>query len=277
MLVTGATDGLGRATALALAGSGVTLHLHGRDPGKLERVRDEVARETRETAPVVHLADLASLAEVRQLAASVEERTQRLDVLVNNAGVGPSVGRRERLESADGHELHLAVNYLAPFLLTLRLLPLLRRSAPARVVNVVSSSQAPLDLDDLELARDYDARRAYARSKLAGVLFTFELAERLRAGGIGELTANALHPATRMRTKLARIPFWRRGSSVEEGVTALVRLVLDPSLAGVSGRYFERGTDAVPHRQAYDPVCRRLLWERSEALAGERFFRSGDG
>jgi NAD(P)-dependent dehydrogenase (short-subunit alcohol dehydrogenase family) len=207
------------------------------------------------------LADLSSLAEVRRLAAEVRERADRLDVLVNNAGIVEP----ERRLSADGHELTFAVNYLAGFLLTLELLPLLRASAPARVVNVASIGQAPIDFADPMLEHGYEPMRAYSQSKLAQISFTLELAERVPAD---ELTVNALHPATLMDTQMVRSAFGRSMSTVREGADATLRLIADPELDGVSGRYFDGTREARANAQAYDADARARLWELSEQLTG---------
>ena len=200
------------------------------------------------------VADLASLDEVRRLADEVDE----LDTLVNNAGIVIP----ERRESADGYELTLAVNYLSHFLLTALLLPKLRE--PARIVNVSSIGQQPLDFDDLQYERDFNGYYAYAKSKLAQVLFTYELAERL---GDRDVTVNALHPATLMDTNMVLGPGGTPQSSVEEGVEATVRLIVDPELDGVSGSFFNGKRDWRP-TQADDPEARRRLWEESERLTG---------
>jgi NAD(P)-dependent dehydrogenase (short-subunit alcohol dehydrogenase family) len=255
ILVTGSTDGLGRATARELAARGATVIVHGRDRERAESVARELGG-----APVV-VADLASLDQVRRLARDVEAATDRLDVLVNNAGVGGF----ERRESRDGVELHFAVNHLAHFLLTMELLPLLRRSAPARIVNVSSVGQAPIDFDDPMLERGYEPFRAYAQSKLAQVMFTIDLAERLEGDGV---TVNAVHPASLMDTKMVRRTFGRPRTSVDEGVEAVVHLVMAPDLDGVTGRYFDGTHESTPHEQAQDPEARRRLWELSERLAG---------
>jgi NAD(P)-dependent dehydrogenase (short-subunit alcohol dehydrogenase family) len=247
ILVTGSTDGLGRRVAAELAALGARVLVHGRDPAKV----DEAARELGAEAGLV--ADLAELAQVRRLA----EEAGELDTLVNNAGV--IEGRRG--ESADGIELTFAVNHLSHFLLTELLLPRLRE--PARIVNVSSVGQAPLDFDDLMLERSYDGYTAYAKSKLAQIMFTTELAQRL-AGR--DVTVNALHPATLMDTKMVLENMGRPMSSVEEGVEAVLRLVIDPSLDGVSGRFFDGTRESAPHAQASDPAARRRLWEESERL-----------
>ncbi|MBO0829750.1 MAG: SDR family NAD(P)-dependent oxidoreductase [Streptosporangiales bacterium] len=261
ILLTGATDGLGRAVAEALAADDVRLLLHGRNERRLARTVADIRAATGNDAVEGVLADLASLDQVRGLADEVRRRTDRLDVLVNNAGIGSGEpDGRERRTSADGHELRFAVNHLAGFLLTLGLLPLLRASAPARVVNVASLGQAPLDFDDLMLERDYDGWRAYGQSKLAQILFTFELASRLPAR---EVTVNALHPGTFMPTKMV---LRERGSSVdtlETGVASVVRLVTDPGLDGVTGRFYDRTRESRVDEQAYDPAARKELWNRS--------------
>jgi NAD(P)-dependent dehydrogenase (short-subunit alcohol dehydrogenase family) len=251
VLITGATDGLGRGLARAVAGGGGIVLVHGRSQERIDETLAELpgARGYR--------ADLASLEEVRRLAGEVRDAESRLDVLVNNAGIG--TGEREL--SQDGYELRFAVNYLAGFLLTHELLPLLEASTPARIVNVASAGQMPIDFDDVMLERDYSGVRAYCQSKLAQIMFTVDLADRLDGK---ELTVNALHPATYMPTKMVSSPI----STLEEGVEATLHLVADPELAGVSGRYFNGLREAAPDPQADDPQARRQLWELSEQLVG---------
>lgn len=255
--MTGSTDGLGRALARELVSRGTTVLLHGRNQERLEDAQREVGATAR------YLADFSSLQEVRRLASALERDHERLDVLVNNAGIGGGDGRRE--QSADGYELRFAVNYLAHFLLTSLLLPLLRRSAPARIVNVASAGQSAIDFDDVMLERRYDAIRAYGQSKLAQIMFTFELAERLRPDD-AVVTVNALHPATLMNTKMVYESFGYTMSTVEDGVEATLRLAISPELEGVTGRYFDRLREGRPNRQAEDPEARRRLWDLSEEL-----------
>jgi NAD(P)-dependent dehydrogenase (short-subunit alcohol dehydrogenase family) len=261
VLVTGATDGLGRGVARELAGRGARVLLHGRSREKLEALSEEL-----EGAPIFQ-ADLASLEEVRRLAKEVEDGTDELNVLINNAGIGS--GRPDgttRQESKDGYELRLAVNHLAGFLLTVRLLPLLRRSAPARIVHVASLGQAPMDFDDPQLERGYSGTRAYGQSKLAQITAGFELAQRLDPG---EVTVTSLHPSTYMPTKMV---LEERGASVdtlEAGVAATVRLAIEPELEGVTGRFFERQRESAVDPQASDPEARERLWALSLELTGE--------
>jgi NAD(P)-dependent dehydrogenase (short-subunit alcohol dehydrogenase family) len=266
VLVTGATDGHGKAVASELARGGATVIVHGRDDAKGEAAMQEI----RAVVPAADLAweraDLASLDEVRKMADRVASEVERLDALVNNAGIGPILdGSDARMESADGYELRFAVNYLAPFLLTRRLEPLLERSAPVRIVNVSSAGQTPIDFDDVMLERSYDGVRAYTQSKLAQVMHTIDLAE---AHGDDGVTANCLHPATFMPTKIVLAGGIRPTSSLEDGAEATYRLVADPALDGVSGKYFEGQSEAAPNPQALDPEARRRLRELSEELTG---------
>jgi len=268
VLVTGATDGLGRGVAERLAAEGATVHIHGRNPERLDAAAAEIEAKSSGNGRIeTHLADLASLEQVRSLADDVERSTERLDVLINNAGIGS--GKPELTtcqESADGIELRFAVNYLAGFVLTLRLLPLLRRSAPARIVNVASLGQAPLDFDDPMLEREYDGKRAYSQSKLAQITFGMELAERLDGSGV---TVNSLHPSTFMPTKMVLEQYGNPIDTLEAGIEATVRLATSPELEGVSGRFFDRQEEAAADGQAYDAEARRRLWELSAELSGE--------
>jgi NAD(P)-dependent dehydrogenase (short-subunit alcohol dehydrogenase family) len=261
ILVTGATDGLGKRVARELAAKGTTVLLHGRSPDRLEDTLEELRGQTSSQKVGSYLADLSSLAAVRDLADRILSEYDRLDVLVNNAGIIV----QERKESEDGYELTFAVNYLSHFLLTSLLLPLLKDSAPARVVNVASAGQSPIDFDDLMLERGYDAMRAYSMSKLAQIMFTFELAERLSDTGV---SVNALHPASLMDTKMVQDTFGYTMSTVEEGADATVHLAASPELEGVTGRYFDGTREARAGGQAYDKEARQTLWELSEELCG---------
>jgi NAD(P)-dependent dehydrogenase (short-subunit alcohol dehydrogenase family) len=266
VLVTGATDGLGKAVATELARAGASVLLHGRDDARGARTLAEIRAETGSDRLGWYRADLSSLDEVRHLAERIIAEQERLDVLVNNAGIGtvlPGDGRR--LESEDGHELRFAVNYLAPFLLTRLLEPLLVDSVPARVVNVSSAGQAPIDFDDVMLEHGYDGVQAYCQSKLALVMLTFDLADELGDRGV---TANCLHPGTYMPTKMVLASGVRSIDSLETGVRATLRLIAAPELEGAGGRYFNRLDEGRAHPQAHDPEARRRLRELSERLAG---------
>src|SRR5262249_16916643 len=210
--------------------------------------------------------DLADLAQVRGLAAGVRQATGRLDVLVSNAGIGAGQpDGRDRRVSADGYELRFAVNYLAGFLLTLELLPLLRASAPARILTVPSIGQHPLDFSDLRLTRGYSGTRAYGQSKLAQIMSGFELASRVPGG---EVTVNSLHPATYMPTKIVLDEIGHSVDSLGDGVAATVRLVREPALAQVTGRCSARAREARANPQAYGARAGAGLWARSLQLPG---------
>jgi NAD(P)-dependent dehydrogenase (short-subunit alcohol dehydrogenase family) len=266
ILITGATDGLGHALANGLAEEGAQLILHGRRRDKLEHVAAEIAQANGGRAPATVLADLADLGQVRDLGDQVAKLTDRLDVLVNNAGIGSGEpdGRTRRL-SANGYELRFAVNYLAGFDLTLRLLPLLAASPAARIVNVASIGQHPLDFNDVMLERNYSGARAYGQSKLAQITAGFVLAERLTAPGI---TVNSLHPATYMPTKMVLEEVGHSIDTLEEGEAATRRLVSDPNLANTTGRFFDRTRQARANADAYDPDTRSQLWQLSLELTG---------
>jgi NAD(P)-dependent dehydrogenase (short-subunit alcohol dehydrogenase family) len=265
VLITGATGGLGLETARRLGSGGARILLHGRTRSRCAEAIESLAPDVPRERIRPYWADLARRDEVRGLASRVREREPRLDVLVNNAGIADIAGPRR--ESPDGVELTFAVNHVSHFSLTLGLLDLLERSAPARIVNVSSVGQNPVDLDDPMLERSYDGFRAYSQSKLAQISFTIELAARLAAAGEDGVTVNAVHPATLMDTGMVRRTFGRARSSVQEGVEAVARLALAPELDGVTGRYFEGTSEATPHGQALDGSARRRLWELSERLS----------
>jgi NAD(P)-dependent dehydrogenase (short-subunit alcohol dehydrogenase family) len=257
VFITGATDGLGRAFAARLAQDGHPLILHGRDAGKLADTAAELDTEVHTV-----LADLSELAQVRKLATDVRGLTDHLDVFVSNAGIGSGLPEgRSRQTSADGYELRFAVNYLAGFLLTLELLPLLRASTPARIVNVSSLGQQALDFDDLMIERDYSGTRAYCQSKLAQIMSGFELASR-----VSDVTVNSLHPATYMPTKMVLQEVGHSIDTLETGVNATYRLAVGADVEGVTGRFFDRTSDSRADGQAYDPAARRELWRRSLEL-----------
>jgi NAD(P)-dependent dehydrogenase (short-subunit alcohol dehydrogenase family) len=259
VLVTGSTGGLGREVARRLAAGGDHVIVHGRD---LERGSALVAQieEQGSGSARFYTSDLGSFDEVRALARAIRRDYDRIDVLVNNAGIwlqGP------RSVSDDGHELHFQVNYLSGFLLTRELLPLLGQSAPARIVNVSSMAQRPIDFDDVMLDDGYSDGRAYAQSKLAQVMFTFDLAAELDGTGV---TANALHPATMMDTDMVLERGAQARASVQDGAEAVVHLVNGTDLG--SGGYFNQTTPARANDQAYDQAARARLRELSERLTG---------
>ena len=260
IVITGATDGLGKGIAEELASTGARLILHGRNEEKGQALLEEL--RPRATGELEwRLADFASLDDVRGLVDELLDE-QRIDALVNNAGIG-TAGPRE--ESEDGYELTFQVNYLAPFLLTRRLLPLIKSSAPSRIVNVSSAGQAPIDFDDVMLEEHYSGVQAYCQSKLALVMLTFDLAEELEGSGV---TANCLHPGTYMPTNMVRTAGIDPVTPLEDGVAATLRLITSPEVDGVNGHYFDGTSESAPHPQAEDPEARRRLRELSEELTG---------
>jgi NAD(P)-dependent dehydrogenase (short-subunit alcohol dehydrogenase family) len=266
ILITGATDGVGKLVARRLAEAGARVLLHGRSQEKGEAVLREIRDATGSDRLEFLRADLASLDEVRGLAETVPAKYERIDILVNNAGIGGGIkGAMRRETSRDGHELRFAVNYLAPFLLTHRLLPTLRRSAPARIVNVASIGQYPIDFDDVMLERGYDGMRAYRQSKLAQIMFTFDLATALEGSGVA---VHCLHPATLMNTRMAFESFGHAMTTVEEGADAILYVATSADLDGKSGLYFDGKRPADANAQAYDADARRRLRELSLRLVG---------
>jgi NAD(P)-dependent dehydrogenase (short-subunit alcohol dehydrogenase family) len=261
-LVTGSTDGVGREVALRLGGDGWRVLIHGRDRerGKAVVAAIEKAGGTAEFIA----ADLSTLAEVRRLADAVQKTTQRLDLLINNAGIGSGGPQGVRQESADGYELRFAVNYLSGFLLAHLLLPLIEKSTPARIINVSSLGQQAIDFDDVMLTHDYSGMRAYRQSKLAQILFTLDLAHDLKGTGV---TVTALHPATFMNTAMVR-QFGTPMSTVEEGADAIMRLAVSGDVDGMTGLYFNGQREAKADPQAYDAGARQKLKALSLELSG---------
>lgn len=259
-LVTGSTDGVGRLVARKLGQTGARVLVHGRDAERGARVIAEI--EAGGGAANFLAADLSSLEEVRRLAGAVQATVGRLDILINNAGIG-TAGPRQT--SAEGFELRFTVNYLAGFLLTLLLLPLVKSSAPARLVNVSSAGQQPIDFDDVMLTGGYSGARAYCQSKLAQIMFTIDLAAALQGTGV---TVTCLHPATYMDTSMVRRAGVTPLSTVEEGARAILNLATSPTVAGRTGLYFHGLREARAHAQAYDADARRRLQALSLELTG---------
>ena len=265
ILITGATDGLGKQVARDLAAQGATILLHGRSGEKGEATLQEIRDATGNQKLIYYNADFSSLDAVRRLTEEIQGDQVRLDVLINNAGIGAGSRQARRQISTDGYELRFAVNYLAPFLLTHQLLPLLCRSTPARIVNVASVGQRPIDFNNVMLNDGYDGLRAYRQSKLALIMFTFDLVEELSESGV---TVNSLHPASLMNTRMVFESDYFRGtmSTVEEGAHAVEYLAMSPELDGVTGEYFDGKQRARANSQAYDKEARRRLRVLSEQL-----------
>ncbi len=272
VLITGGTSGIGRATATALAGMGAEVVIAGRNRERGEGAVEEIRRESGSDKVSLLLADLAVQAEVRKLAEEFKERHDRLDVLINNAGLVQS----KRTETADGIELTLAVNHLAPFLLTNLLLDLLKRSAPSRIITVSSGAEriGKINFDDLQSKRRYSGFPVYGMTKLANIVFTFELAERLEGTGV---TANCMHPGgvnTNFGTNNRGLsillfrafkPFMR---SPKQGADTLVYLAASPEVEGMTGEYLADRKAQTASPEAYDESVRKNLWEVCEELTG---------
>jgi NAD(P)-dependent dehydrogenase (short-subunit alcohol dehydrogenase family) len=264
VLVTGSTDGVGRYVATQLAAAGAKVLIHGRDRDRAKTLGEDIRRAGHGEA-VFYPADLSSLAGARQLADAVLADHKRLDVFISNAGIGSRTQGTERRESADGYELRFTVNYLSGFLLAHLLLPLLKASAPSRIVNVASLGQHPIDFDDVMLTRDYSGTRAYAQSKLAQIMFTIDLASELKESGV---TVNSLHPATYMNTTMVREGGISPISTVEQGGAAILHLAAGDDVAGKSGLFFNGMREAQANPQAYDAVARKRLRALSLELTG---------
>ncbi|MFI0966509.1 SDR family NAD(P)-dependent oxidoreductase [Streptomyces sp. NPDC021080] len=262
-LITGATQGMGRALAMDLAPRGGTVLLHGRDSDRLQAVAAEVRAAAPGTTIRTYLADLSDLDQVHAMAERIRTVEPHLDGLINNAVAGGGTEPLKRELSRQGHELRFAVNHLAPYALTRDLLPLLTASAPARVINVASIGQEAIDFDNVMLERDYEGLRAYCRSKLAMIMATFDLAAELRGTAV---TVNTLHPAHLMDTDGVRAYGLTPVTSTDEGVRPTVRLLLDPELATTTGRYFDRFTDTRAHEQAYDTEARERLMKLTYSM-----------
>lgn len=261
-LITGSTAGLGREVALELASRGGHVIIHGRDRERGQEIVEAIRRDGVGSASF-YSADLASLDEVRELARTLRDAYPRLDLLVNNAGVGPGAPGHERVLTDDGHELRFQVNYLAGFLLTRELLPLLEESAPSRVVNVASRNQQALDFQDLRLDEGYSGSLAYGRSKLAQIIFTVDLARALEGTGVQVF---AVHPAPAMDTELVRETGGQPQSTVAQGVEAVLQAIDTESFA--SGTYFHELEAVRAHEQAYDQEAQDRLRRISEELTG---------
>jgi NAD(P)-dependent dehydrogenase (short-subunit alcohol dehydrogenase family) len=266
-VITGATNGIGKETALGLARLGATVVIVARNVERAAQTANEIERETGNRNIEMVIADFASLAAVRAAAAEIARRHPTVHVLVNNAGRAS----KQRMVSADGFEMTFAVNHLAPFLLTRELLPLLRAGAPSRIVNVASAGErnGPMLFDDLQSERNYRGFTAYGMSKLANVLFTYELASRLEGMGI---TANCLHPGTVATDLLRQIPKLLFALispfllTPAKGARTVVFLAASPSVEGVTGGYFQRCRAVRSSRRSYDIETRKRLWDVSEAM-----------
>ena len=271
-LVTGANAGIGKATAFGLANIGATVVMVCRSRDRGEAALAAIKQESSNDSISLLVADLASQASIRKLAEDFKGQHSALHALINNAGIIP----RKRLVTEDGFETQFAVNHIAPFLLTNLLLDVLKSSAPARIVTVASDMHrgSTIDFDDLQSERSYSPTQAYSRTKLANVLFTYELAKRLQGT---KVTANCLHPgvvATKLLADGMGIPRPLKsttrlmGTSPEKGAKTSIYLAVSPAVEGVSGKYFVRQKEVESSEASYDENLASRLWRVSAELTG---------
>jgi len=270
VLITGATSGMGKATARALATYGATVVVHGRDEEKAKETVEAIKEETKNPAIYYIVKDFEKLGDVRLLASEFRRQFHRLDVLVNNVGAVFS----KRQESVDGIELTLQVNYLGHFLLTNLLLDMLKASAPSRIVNISSGlhERGRIDFEDLQMNRKYSGQKAYASSKLAQVLFTYELAKRLEGSAV---TCNASNPGLAkthlgydagLLTSLSKRFVDIFGKSAEKAAETTIYLATSPEVERVSGKYFEEKQEAESSEMSYNTSAAQRLWDASLRL-----------
>lgn len=269
ILITGANSGIGKAAATALAEMGAHVVMMSRDTGKGELARQDVMRISKNSNVDLVQCDLASMDSIRKFADEFLSKYSRLDVLINNAGIYTS----KRMETADGFEYQIGVNHLGHFLLTHLLLDLLKKSSPARIINVSSGAHfgGKIDLNDLHIQHRYSGWKAYAQSKLANILFTYELAHRLAGSGV---TANCLHPGF-VNTRFAfnrdtekPHPMVRLGKpfaiQASEGAATIVYLAASPQVEGITGKYFAKRKERSSSRASYDLILAEKLWNISK-------------
>lgn len=262
VLVTGSTDGIGKQTALELAKKDAYVLIHGKDSKRCHKTVDEIAAKSGNNKLQPFVADLSSLKQVKRLAQQINQQYQYLDVLINNAGVYEKSYR----ESEDGLEMTFAVNHMAPFVLTLLLLDIIKQSPQGRIINVSSMSHynSPgIDFDDLNLKKNYNGYKAYCQSKLCNIFFTYELAARLKETTI---TANCLHPGV-IDTKLLRSTLGMGGASLAEGAKTSVYLAAAPELESVTGKYFSDCNESESSNYSHNLETRKKLWEISLRLS----------
>jgi len=264
ILITGATDGLGKALAIKLASDGAKLLLHGRNTQKgIDLVR-EIIEVTGNHDIHYYNANFASLSEVNRLSEEISKKHTHLDLLINNAAIGGGplkAGTREL--SVEGYELRFAVNYLSHFSLTMNLLPLLKQSTAGRIVMVSSIGQAAIDFNDLMMESSYDSYTAYCRSKLAQIIFGNRLAERVKDDNV---IVNSVHPATLMPTNMVFDYFGKTAASIDDGVNSVLYVGCSTETAHITGSYFNQTKIAKANMQAYDTGAQIQLWKISEDL-----------
>jgi NAD(P)-dependent dehydrogenase (short-subunit alcohol dehydrogenase family) len=254
VLITGSTDGLGREVAIRLGMLGAHVLVHGRNAQRGAEVVEKINNSA--GSAKFYQADFGSLKNVRELANTVKRDHQKLDILINNAGLGSGFAGGQRRVSQDGYEMVLQVNFLAHYLLTDLLLPLLKDGAPSRIINVASRAQSPINFGDIMLENYFSGRATYHRSKLAQVMHAFHYSELLQGS---QVTFNTLHPASMMDTTMVAQMAGPARTTVDEGARALMMLAVSPDLEGRSGLYFVGHNEGRANDQAYDVVARAEL------------------
>jgi NAD(P)-dependent dehydrogenase (short-subunit alcohol dehydrogenase family) len=262
-LITGSTDGIGKQTALDMARMGATVLVHGRNDKRCRKAVNDIMEQTGNKDVYAYFADLGSLQQIRKLSMEIHTKWDRLDILINNAGVRETMHRF----TEDGFEMTFGVNYLAGFCLTGLLLDLMKRDDGCRIINVSSMVHSgSIDFENLQGEKGFSGSEAYSVSKLCNILFTYELAEKLQPKGI---TVNCLHPGV-INTKLLRVA-WSGGSSVTEGAKTSVFLASSPEVEGVTGKYFVNKKETRSSTITYDSRIRKQLWDLSEEMTGIRY------
>jgi NAD(P)-dependent dehydrogenase (short-subunit alcohol dehydrogenase family) len=263
ILITGATDGVGKLTAIDLAKQNkeAVILLHGRNKDKLDKVVEEIKLAGSNQHIEGYVADLTSMNEVRRLAKDVLTKHDAINILINNAGAGFAAPRYGK----DGIETRLAVNYLAPFLLTNLLLTAIKKAAPSRIVNVASAGQSPIDFNDIMAEKNFDAVTAYTQSKLALIMFTIDLSGELKNE---DVTVNSLHPGTYLDTNMVHDAGIKPLNTAQSGADAEVYLATSPELANVTGKYFNVKKESKANTQAYDMNARKQLRDITLQLTG---------
>jgi NAD(P)-dependent dehydrogenase (short-subunit alcohol dehydrogenase family) len=259
ILITGSTDGIGKQTALELTQKGAIVIVHGREPNKTREVVNDIRRISGNTSVDYMIADFSSLEEVKTLSTRIHEKYDRLDVLINNAGVY----MQQKELSKDGFEMTFAVNHLAHFLLTHLLLDLIQKSEFKRIINVASMAHAhEIDFENLQSEKSFGGYSAYALSKLCNILFTYELARRIEGTGA---TANCLHPGV-IRTKLLRNGWGMGGDAVESGAKTSVYLATSADVSSITGQYFSNRRPAHSAPVSHDHAVQDRLWKVSSTM-----------
>jgi NAD(P)-dependent dehydrogenase (short-subunit alcohol dehydrogenase family) len=259
ILITGSTDGIGKQTALDLAEMGSTVIIHGRDPERTKSAAAEIKETTGNPSIDFFVADFSSLEEVKRLSNQLHEKYDRIDVLINNAGVY----MKHKELSKDGFEMTFAVNYLAHFYLTHLLIDLIQKPDHSRIINVASMAHAhEIDFDNLNAEKFFDGYTAYSLSKLSNILFTYELSRRLEKTGI---TVNCLHPGV-IKTKLLRVGWGMGGSSLESGSKTSAYLAISADVEKVTGKFFANSRPAVSSQISHGRSVQNELWQQSEKM-----------